>query len=127
MGEITSGDRRLATADLQQRAARAATGLASIGIGEGDIIALFLRNDEPGDDLELLEIAARHGMSFDPGRTFRADHGSSPLALRICFSNARAHDLDEGARRLARAWDDYRRQRDRLRPARGTNAARRRS
>jgi 2-aminoadipate transaminase len=89
--------------------------------------ALFLQNDEPGDDLELLEIAARHGVSFDPGRTFRAEHGSSPLALRICFSNARAHDLDEGARRLARAWDDYRRQRDRLPPARGTNAARRRS
>jgi long-chain acyl-CoA synthetase len=45
MGEIASGDRRLGTADLQQLAARAATGLASVGIGEGDIIALFLRND----------------------------------------------------------------------------------
>lgn len=45
MGQITSGARRLATADLQERAARAATGLSSLGIGQGDIIALFLRND----------------------------------------------------------------------------------
>jgi 2-aminoadipate transaminase len=89
--------------------------------------ALFLQSDEPGDDLELLEIATRHGMSFDPGRTFRPDHASSPLALRICFSNARAHDLDEGARRLAGAWDEYRRLRDRALPARDTSGERRRS
>ena len=47
MGEITSGARRLTTARLQERAARAATGLSSVGIGEGDIIALYLRNDLP--------------------------------------------------------------------------------
>ena len=45
MGEITSGPRRLTTAALHERAARAATGLSSIGIGGGDIIALYLRND----------------------------------------------------------------------------------
>ena len=47
MGEIVSGERRLTTASMNERAARAATGLASLGIGEGDIIALFLRNDLP--------------------------------------------------------------------------------
>ena len=47
MGEIISGDRRLSTNDLNLRAARAATGLDSIGVRPGDIIALFLRNDFP--------------------------------------------------------------------------------
>jgi 2-aminoadipate transaminase len=89
--------------------------------------ALFLRSDEPGDDLDLLTVATRHGISFDPGRTFRVDHATAPLALRLCFSNAKARDLDDAPRRLARAWDDYRRQRDRMTPVRGTSAARRRS
>ncbi|MGZ3439532.1 MAG: aminotransferase-like domain-containing protein [Polyangia bacterium] len=75
--------------------------------------ALFVETDEPGDDLALLEIATRNGVSFDPGRMFRPDDGTAPLAMRLCFSNARAADLDDGARRLARAWDDYRRERDR--------------
>jgi long-chain acyl-CoA synthetase len=45
LGEIVSGARRLTTAELNERAARAASGLASLGVGEGDIVALFLRND----------------------------------------------------------------------------------
>jgi 2-aminoadipate transaminase len=72
--------------------------------------ALFLESDEPGDDLALLETATRHGVSFDPGRIFRPDGATAPLGLRICFSNVAAHQLDEGARRLARAWDAYRRE-----------------
>jgi long-chain acyl-CoA synthetase len=47
LGEIVSGSRRLTTASLNERAARAATGLSSLGVGQGDIIALFLRNDLP--------------------------------------------------------------------------------
>ena len=75
--------------------------------------SLFLQSDEPGDDFALLEEATRHGVGFDPGCIFRPDNRSTPLALRLCFSYARARDLDEGVRRLARAWDQYRRQRDR--------------
>ncbi len=45
LGEIVSGARRLTTADMTERSARAATGLDSLGIGPGDIIALYLRND----------------------------------------------------------------------------------
>lgn len=45
MGEIVSGLHRLSTAGLNERAARAASGLASLGVGQGDIVALFLRND----------------------------------------------------------------------------------
>ncbi|ACG77147.1 acyl-CoA synthetase (AMP-forming)/AMP-acid ligase I [Phenylobacterium zucineum HLK1] len=47
MGELTSGARRLPMGDLQQRAARAAAGLASLGVGRGDLVALYLRNDFP--------------------------------------------------------------------------------
>ena len=85
--------------------------------------ALFVETDEPGDDAALLEVATAHGVSFDPGRTFRPDEAALPLALRLCFSFARSTDLDEGVRRLARAWDVYRRRRDRevgLRPSCGT-------
>jgi len=74
--------------------------------------ALFLESDEPGDDLALLEAATKNGVSFDPGRAFRPDNAAAPLALRLCFSYVRARDLDEGVRRLARAWDEYRRRRD---------------
>ena len=47
MGEIISGKRRLSTEDLNTRAAKAASGLDSIGVQPGDIIALYLRNDFP--------------------------------------------------------------------------------
>jgi long-chain acyl-CoA synthetase len=42
---LISGDRRLSKADLDERAARAAAGFRNIGVGRGDAIALFLRND----------------------------------------------------------------------------------
>jgi long-chain acyl-CoA synthetase len=45
MGEIRSGDRCIATADLNLRASRAASGFKSLGIGTGDAVAIFLRND----------------------------------------------------------------------------------
>lgn len=74
--------------------------------------ALFLESDEAGDDTALLEVATVHGVSFDPGHVFRPDDAQLPLGLRLCFSYARAAELDEGVRRLARAWDAYRARRD---------------
>jgi long-chain acyl-CoA synthetase len=47
MGQIVSGARTVATEDLLVRAARAASGLASLGVGRGDTVALYLRNDLP--------------------------------------------------------------------------------
>src|SRR5580704_10604487 len=47
MGEIISGARRLSAAALGERAARAAAALASVGVGRGDTVALYLRNDLP--------------------------------------------------------------------------------
>ncbi len=47
MGEIISGERRFTTETIIERAARAASGLASLGVGRGDTVALYLRNDIP--------------------------------------------------------------------------------
>ena len=47
MGGVISGARSLAPEALAERAARAAAGLASLGIRTGDLIALYLRNDLP--------------------------------------------------------------------------------
>ena len=47
MGEITSGERRIDSGALAERAARAASGLASLGVGGGDTVAVYLRNDLP--------------------------------------------------------------------------------
>jgi long-chain acyl-CoA synthetase len=57
MGEIVSGERRLDSAALSERAARAASGLASLGIGRGDLVALYLRND-----LAFFEASAAAGL-----------------------------------------------------------------
>src|SRR4051794_31288904 len=47
MADIRSGDRVISTEQLGLNAARAATGFASLGIGRGDTVALYLRNDFP--------------------------------------------------------------------------------
>ena len=44
-GKVISGDRVIDKADLEVRARRAASALESLGIGEGDAVATFLRND----------------------------------------------------------------------------------
>jgi long-chain acyl-CoA synthetase len=44
-GVILSGERQLAQAALFARVARAAAGFRALGIGEDDVVALFLRND----------------------------------------------------------------------------------
>jgi long-chain acyl-CoA synthetase len=57
MAEIRSGERVRSTAELTERAARAASGFASLGIGQGDTVALYLRNDFP-----FLEASLGAGM-----------------------------------------------------------------
>lgn len=46
-GRILSGDRERSREAIMARAARAAAGFASLGIGEGGAVALILRNDFP--------------------------------------------------------------------------------
>ena len=42
---IRSGERQVPVADVAERAARAGTGFAQMGIGPNDVVAVFLRND----------------------------------------------------------------------------------
>ncbi|MCZ6889268.1 MAG: AMP-binding protein, partial [Gammaproteobacteria bacterium] len=46
-GRILSGERALGQAELLERAARAATGFAAMGVGNEDAVAIMLRNDFP--------------------------------------------------------------------------------
>jgi long-chain acyl-CoA synthetase len=57
MSAILSGDRRRSSEDIRARAARAAAGFEALGIGRGDTVALFLRNDFP-----FLEASLGAGM-----------------------------------------------------------------
>jgi long-chain acyl-CoA synthetase len=62
--EIVSGTRRLPTGELLVRAWRAASGLASLGVGKGDTVALYLRNDFPFIEASLA--AGRLGAYATP-------------------------------------------------------------
>jgi len=44
-GRIISGDREITGEALNERVLRAASGLANLGVGDGDAVALYLRND----------------------------------------------------------------------------------
>src|SRR5580658_8702274 len=57
MGTIWSGGRSITTAALTENAARAARGFKSLGIGRGDTVALYLRND-----FAFLEASLAAGM-----------------------------------------------------------------
>jgi long-chain acyl-CoA synthetase len=54
---LYSGERRIPIPAARERAARAAQGFASLGIGRGDTVALFLRND-----FAFLEASLAAGM-----------------------------------------------------------------
>jgi 2-aminoadipate transaminase len=70
--------------------------------------SLWLEAPDPdGDDVALLACAVAHGVSFDPGRLFRAGEAPRPLALRLCFSAEPPERLEEGVRRLSAAWDAF--------------------
>src|ERR1700733_3373172 len=57
MGEIRSGERLRTTAQIMQNAHRAAAGFLQLGIGDGDTIAVYLRND-----FEFLEASIAAGL-----------------------------------------------------------------
>ncbi len=99
MGEIISGERRLSSAALNERAARAAAGLASLGVGAGDLIAIYLRNDLPF--LEATFAAGLLGAYPTP-----VNWHYSPTEAAYLFENSGARaiiihaDLIEGIRQV---------------------------
>lgn len=69
--------------------------------------SLWLEAPMAGNGIDFLAEAVHHGVTFDPGRLFQPSARAGKLAMRVCFSGVRAKDLDEGARRLGRAWRAY--------------------
>jgi 2-aminoadipate transaminase len=69
--------------------------------------SVFVETDTVGDDAAFLALAAARGVSFDPGRLFRATGAASPVALRLCYSVAGEEDLRNAVERLASAWHAF--------------------
>ncbi|MDZ4382068.1 MAG: acyl-CoA synthetase [Parvibaculum sp.] len=80
---ITSGARVAEIAALQERAARAASGFRSIGIGPGDVVAVYLRNDFPF--MEASTAAGLVGAYSTP-----VNWHNSPDEARYIFENSGA-------------------------------------
>ncbi|MFD4839195.1 AMP-binding protein [Achromobacter sp. NPDC058515] len=63
-GQVIAGDRRLDRAALAARGEQVAAGLAAMGVREGDVIAVLLRNGMPY--LEIIQACKRLGCYYCP-------------------------------------------------------------
>jgi len=84
--------------------------------------AVWVETEEPGDDTEFLATAARHGVSVDPGGTFRSGANDEPLAFRLSFSSLPPSAMGDAVNRLADALFDYQKQGQKARRASGVAA-----
>jgi long-chain acyl-CoA synthetase len=105
MAEIVSGERRIDSEELQLRAARAASALKSLGVGQGSGVALCLRND-----IEFFEVSLGAGAlgafaipinwhcSPDEVRYILEDSGAKVLVIHAdLLARARASLPDDVA------------------------------
>lgn len=70
--------------------------------------SVWVETPEPGDDAAFLEVAASHGVTFDPGAGYLPGGRPPTMCLRLSFSLVDRGRIDEGVRRLARAWARFR-------------------
>ncbi len=90
---ILSGARRRTLAEIAERAGRAASGLRQAGVGEGDAVALFLRND-----FEFFEASSAAG---------RLGAYATPINWHFTAAEAGYILRDSGARALVAHTDLY--------------------
>jgi 2-aminoadipate transaminase len=74
--------------------------------------SVWVETDFEGDEVALLAVAAKHGVSFDPGCDFRAPlsgfgPGTRPMAFRLTYSSVAERDIEAGVCRLQRAFSSY--------------------
>lgn len=69
--------------------------------------SIWVETDERGDEMALLEAALAEGVMFDPGNQFRPQP-SDRIAFRLSYSHVQPAQLDEAARRVARALARWR-------------------
>ena len=79
---------------------RYAPGLAFVEPQGG--FSIWIETDERGDEVALLEDALAEGVMIDPGSEFRPEP-TDRIAFRVCFSHVTTEQIEEGARRTARA------------------------
>lgn len=72
---------------------------------------LWISTDARVDEATFLRRSIAAGVSFDPGSRFLTEGAGrdQPTTLRLCFSAVPEDTIEEGARRLARAWAAVRR------------------
>jgi 2-aminoadipate transaminase len=68
--------------------------------------SIFVDTNHAGNDVAFLAVASAHGVSFDPGRMFRIVPRDR-IELRLCHCNVGESLLEEGVKRLGRAWDVF--------------------
>ena len=98
MGILLSGERAATTDTLLERASRVASGLAALGIGPGDAVALFLRND-----LAFLE--ASLGAARCGAYCVAVNWHAAPAEARHVFEDSAARVIVIHADLLARIRD----------------------
>ncbi len=88
MGVIWSGARAVEATDIRQRALRAAAGLESLGVREGDAVAFCLRNDlaffeatQAAGNLGAFAVAVNWHCTLDEGRYVLEDCGAKALVI----------------------------------------------
>lgn len=72
--------------------------------------SIFVELDQRGDAEAWLRSAMAHGVAFDPGPLFRPRGREGGLAMRLCFSATAPKRLLEAVRRIAKAWQQHRKQ-----------------
>jgi len=67
---------------------------------------VWVAADRRVDEAAFLRRSVAAGVSFDPGSRFLAEPGARdrPTSFRLCFSAVPEASIEEGVRRLARAW-----------------------
>src|SRR4051794_33365266 len=85
------GERRLDHSELAERSARAANGLAQLGVGQGDAIALFLRNDHA-----FLEASAAAGLlgAYPVAVNWHSTAAEAEYVLKDCGAKMLVIHLD---------------------------------
>lgn len=72
--------------------------------------SIWATTDIVGEELAFLRMAIDAGVMVDPGSLFQVEPAET-LAMRLSFSNAPVDRIEEGARRLGRALERFRRSR----------------
>ncbi len=103
LGTVISGERRLGGAALEERVKKAASGFLSLGLQEGDRVAILMRNDIAFleatfacGELGLYPVPVNWHFSPDETAYVLNDSGAKALVIHADLLPAVAHSLPNG-------------------------------